>query len=228
LKKQELQRSGKTYIEHFWRTNDLYEKVGTQNVERLEFSLGAKEVAKWIDRGDWNSVKEKLTDFNFIARLFHSVSKTLFSFRELRKSTKTNVSRIRKLFQLDFSVFGAVEYLDKIINTGAKRLRALKTTCKTIFELSLKTGIEYYEKQAREIAVNINHINWFKDGVIRWRDEFKRLKKQNQPYIPMFTNSLIDERHSGRFYKDHTQMKITDETVIDKLLSFWSKKEYSF
>ena len=227
LKKEELAKSGKLYIESFWQMNDLYAKTGTTNIERLEFSLGNKEIKKWIPRGTWEETKALIKNSEFIAKLFNSVSKTLFSFREKRKNIKQNVSRLKKLFKLDFSLFGEITLLDKIINIGTKRLRAFKTSCKTMYEVGLKTGIEFYEKQALEFAQNINHLHWFRKSRERWENEFKRDKKKGLTYIPIFTSSMISSL-AGKFFKDTTQYKIQDETQIDKLLEFWNKKEFAF
>lgn len=230
-KRRELLKSGKTYIEHFWRENNLFEKVGTTDIERLEFSLKNKELAKWIPRESWKATKKLLQDHNFIARLFHSASKTLFTFRENRKNSKQNVSRLRKLFSLDFSLFGEVTLLDKIVNVGAKRLRALKTTAKTMYELSLKTGIKYYKKQCIEIAQNINHFKWYEKCRLLWEAEFRRDKKKNLPYIPLFDTGMncYDTREQVDFYSKNKQYVLTEEpTMIEKLISFWRQPQYQF
>lgn len=232
FKRRELMRSGKTYIEHFWKQNELFEKAGTTDIERLEFKLKNKELKKWIHRGNWKHTKEKLGDSNFLAKLFMSVSKTLYTFREKRKQEKVNVTRdLRKIYSLDFSLFGVVEFLDKIINIGAKRMRALKTTCKTMFELGLKTEMKFYKKQAIEIAQNINHMNWFEKKRKKWESEFRMHEKKNIPYIPIFDGGLSafesqEEMKKSSGLKQYV-IRETSE-VIDKLINFWSSPQYQF
>jgi hypothetical protein len=228
-KRRELMRSGKTYIEHFWNQNNLFEKCETTDIERLEFSLKNKELAKWIPRDGWEATKKMLSDKNFIAKLFHSVSKTLYSFRMKRSDPEENVSRLKKLFQLDFSLWEGVTLLQKIVNIGSKRLRALKTTVKSLYEVGLKTGMKTYKKLSIEIAQNINHFRWYEKKRIVWEAEYKREKRQNIPYIPIFDSGLY-VFESEKEKKEFTGLKqyVLNEApgIYESILKFWSKPQY--
>ena len=221
MKKREIDKSGKIYIENYWKENDLFSKSGTTDIERLEFSLKNKTLARFIPRNGWKKTKELLTDKSFLSSLFYSASKGLYSFREKRKKATQNVSRLKKYFKLNF-VFTTVNLLEKIISVSTKRLRAFKTTVKTMYELALKTGVEYYEKQALEIATNINHLHWYQSRRDDWDREFVFHQKNKLSYIPMFTTQLIQHK-AGKFFKDMTQYITQDQTQIDSILKFWRK-----
>lgn len=227
LKKQEIEISGKTYIENFWRENELYEKTQNINIERLEFSLRNKEISKYLHREmSWKEVRAKLEDKEFLASLFNTVAKSLFGFREKKKTGLENVSRLKKYFELDFSCYlmKGVKLLKAVVNIGTKRLRSLKTTCKVMYELGLKTSMKYYKNKSIEIAQNINHFHWFEKRVTKWNDEYFRTKRKNLEYIPIYngeSNIEFSETDSENEYKISEKI-----SVIKELISFWNKPQF--
>lgn len=210
-KKRELARSGKQYIEQFWSENELFEKCETQDIERLELSLKNAELKKWLtksQRSTWEGFKAFLTDVKNIAALFDSAIKTLFDFRE-NDPDETNVSRLTKLFVLDFSPLTVLAKIERAAAIVSTKLRSLKTTAKNMFMIWKKTGAKHFQILGEEIAANIFQTNWYEKQKKKWNYEFNRERKKYGDYFPVYDcferyngNSLTsDENHVLAVYR---------------------------
>lgn len=188
-KRRELNTSGKFYIQQFWETNKLAEKCGTDDIQRLELSLKNNEIKKWLtkkERNTWEGFKEILDSTLRIAELFKASIASIFDFREVAQTNKVNVSRLKRIFLLDFSPLGLLKGIERAGAIVSTKLRSLKTTAKNLWLLYKKTGMQHFSQLGEEISANLFHTIWFEKSKKKWGYEFQRENKKYGDYFPLY------------------------------------------
>lgn len=160
VKSAELEQSNKTYIRDFWKRSGLT----SDRVERLELKL-RNEAIKMIKDFNW----ERLDDFEYLASIIRTQAKKIFCFVE--KSSDTNISRAKLINWCDWDAVGA-KLLETLTARQSDEVYMSKRSCKLLYWYYLASGEQYYLNIARDLALNVNAVEWYIKKKEKWEREF--------------------------------------------------------
>jgi len=198
-KSKELEQSNKFYIRKSWERAGL----DTNNVHRLELKLRNNAIKEIIDF-DWR----KLDNFEYLASIFRTFieggekingdtgevkySKGLLEF--VMKDEQKNVSRKKKITFIDWNYIGG-EKLDRLSTKQANEVWSMKLTAKRMCWIYFQTNREEFLFTAREIAFNINSLQWLSDKFDSWKEDFE-MKKLNGKleYISKYQRGFANQQ----------------------------------
>ena len=191
-KTKELNRSNKHYIKRFWKRSGL---DLTEDIHRLELKL-RNDAVKQIKDFDW----KRLDDFEYLASMLRTHFTKFFEFRE--NTGKSNISREKVIEYIDWESIGAVK-LEKLSTIETTEVWGMKLAAKRMFWCYLATNKNHYVDLGREIAMNINCIQWFIDNLDKWKREFEMKCGHNKDGLVHFNYFPV-----YRTYEENEQLKL--------------------
>lgn len=187
-KSLELTKSNKNYIRDWWVSCGL---SNTENVERVELKL-RNEAVKKIEDFDWTL----LDDFEYLASILRTHTKNFFEFYIPDDINSTRCTRVP---WCDWNSIGALMLPVASTKQSAEVYR-MKVASKLMYQVFVKTGIQYYANIAQELASNCNCLDWYIERLDRWRDQLSySLSKGGSQYVLNFEQ-----------YDENKQLKLFD------------------
>lgn len=160
-KTNELNRSNKTYIQKFWKENNINTDKDVQRIELTmrndeckKYKIVNEETQETESEIDW----QRLNDTSHLASIFRS---SMSKFAEYRiKTDGKNISRMPKVELINWDDLGGVT-LAKNSTIASTEVWSAKITCKKLFEINYITNDQQYYDIAFEIAINTDVVDWF-------------------------------------------------------------------
>jgi hypothetical protein len=186
-KTKELEISNKFYIRDMWRAANL---DTTTNVERLEVCL-KNEWFKKLEGFQWKD----LDNFEYLASLMRTALEKFYQFTYPQENAR--VTRRRKYDFIDWNNIGGA-YLMKNTALKSNEVHSFKRASKTLYLVYKRTGLETHLQHSRELAININCLQWWIDKLEHWDKSFEYLTGKNRTgeiYYQYLTNFKQYERN---------------------------------
>lgn len=194
-KSKELEISNKYYIRDAWNAAKL---DTTANVERLEICL-RNEYFKKIENFKWS----ELDNFEYLASLMKTALHKFYQFYYPTENAR--VSRCRKFDFIKWENIGG-EFLPMNENIQTTEVNRFKQASKTLFLVYLDTNLETHLQHSRELAINVNCLQWWIDKHDKWIKEYEYKCGKNR-------DGIIHYKYLSQFKQYDIGQQIT---ILDK------------
>jgi hypothetical protein len=197
-KKQELLVSNKTYINDFWKLNNI---VDPYEVFRSELSLSGSIMNKIyiVDLSDpgesvylpflQESTLSIIQSHDFLYSVFFRETKDFcktVKTSELKQKKRTNLCHQTYIFER-INKTQPIYLLERIKDNASKVIHKIKMTAKFLSQIAKETQCTLYEKLSDEICSFENLLQWKENRFARWIGEHEK-KLENQIYKRYMSN----------------------------------------
>lgn len=198
-KSKELEHSNKFYIRDTW----VRAGMNIERVDRMELKLRNNAI-KEIVGFDWR----KLDDFEYLASIFRTfieggekinpdtgeVKYSKGILHLVKKDKQKNISRKKKIEFIDWDYIGG-EKLERLSTKQANEVWSMKLTAKRMCWIYFQTKEDHFLHIAREIAFNVNCLQWLSDRFDGWKDHFETLKQDGKlEYISKYEKGYANQQ----------------------------------
>lgn len=200
-KRQEIAKSGKTYIEDFYNKNGFDSE---KEVFRVELCLSTVIMNK-ITMPEFDIIEdgntfvpfmnektiELLENNEFLGALFNQEAGEKIQYIKTKEfKEKKRANRCKSFALFSFKYCKNIFKFSRIKNETSKYIHRTKITAKMMYEAFLETKQKVYIDLCFDLCHNANLTYWANKNCTRWENEY--LKRKKNPIYKQFISMLND------------------------------------